>query len=255
MPALVACVACGRHVFRADGACPHCGHQRDPRPRSLPSTAKVSVVAVVIGVGALGGAACSSTVSDSNDGGGGAGGDGGAASTGSATQKTTATTAKSTGQSTAQQTTVTTIASSYGSGPTTTSGGCDNQGNCEGDGSNPYSGCMECAVLGNSNVATDGGACADEFAACFGDGSPECGGAGDPECCQFYDCVDACDTNGDGEIDEGLELDCLCTHDGLQCLPDSLPGTCRGDFTNGLQTAIGWESCLYQDVCPTSCSN
>jgi len=214
------------------------------------------VVAVLVGVGALGGAACSSTISDSEEGGGGAGGDGGAASTGSATQKTSAATTKSTGQtaqSTTQQSTVNTVASSYGSGPTTSSGGCDNQGNCEGDGSNPYSGCMECAVLGDGFVAVDGGACADEFSACFGDGSSDCTGAGDPTCCQFYDCIDACDANSNGTIDAGSELDCLCTNDGLQCTGNSAPGTCRGDYPTGLQTAVAWEGCLYDDVCPNSC--
>jgi hypothetical protein len=144
--------------------------------------------------------------------------------------------------------------SSYATGPTgPASGGCDEIGSCEGDGANPDTGCLECAVLGSQYDAVDGGACADEFAACFGDGGMDCTGAGDPECCQVYDCLEACDANMNNQIDAGPELDCFCTNDGSECVQNQLPDTCLGDYPSGIQTAVEWEACLFEDVCPDSC--
>ena len=117
----------------------------------------------------------------------------------------------------------------------------------------PSSGCIECAVLGDSTTASDGGACADEYTACFGDGSDACTGATDPQCCPLYDCFSACDTNMNNMIEAGAELDCLCTNDGAMCVMNQMAGTCLGDFPNGFQTAIEWETCFFDDTCPNSC--
>jgi len=122
-----------------------------------------------------------------------------------------------------------------------------------GDGATPWSGCTECAVLGDSSVAVDGGACAPAFSNCFGDGSEGCAGAGEPECCPLYDCIYSCDLNNDGVIDAGAELDCFCTNDDVQCVMNQLPGTCFGDYPNGLLAAVEWDTCLYQDVCFNIC--
>ncbi len=197
----------------------------------------VAVVAVLIGVGAIGGAACSSIASGSDSDTEGSG----------AAYGWDDDPSYSAGFSTS---------ASYGSPATSGSGTnqietCDDLSSCQGDGVTPASGCIECAVLGDSSVASDGGECADEFAACFGDDSEACTGASDPECCPLYDCLQACDTNGNGFIDPGPELDCLCTNDGTGCAATQGPGTCAGDYPKGFQTAIAWEDCAFVIACPS----
>jgi hypothetical protein len=133
-------------------------------------------------------------------------------------------------------------------------GQCGPDANDPGD--DPTNSCLECAVLGDSTVATDGGECADEYTACWGQGDAACTGAGEPECCDLYDCVASCDANMDGFLDAGPELDCFCTNDGFQCTAQQLPGSCFGDYPDGLVVAAEWEACFFGDGVSTGvCGN
>ena len=237
---LSVCWACRQHVLRREAMCPHCGAVLAHRERAPGATA--SLVAVLVGVGALGSVACSSVASDSE----GTGGAGGESSSAGGTNSASQSKSAAAGPSSSYAAITTT--SSYGTGISL----CDDIRECYGDSADPFSGCVECAVLGDSQWFDDGGACAEPFAACFGDGSDACAGAGDPECCQLYDCLDACDTNLNGQIEPGPELDCLCTNDGSRCAQNQASGTCLGDFPSGFQTAVDWETCI-DETCHYSC--
>jgi hypothetical protein len=121
---------------------------------------------------------------------------------------------------------------------------CEDIGSCTGDGMDPSSGCLECAVLGDDTIASDGGECGDEYLACYGT-DENCTGASDPECCQVVDCINACDANMNNMIESGAELDCLCTNNGTQCEQTQMAGTCLGDYPSGIQTLFAYEDCAF----------
>src|SRR5262249_30268013 len=131
---------------------------------------------------------------------------------------------------------------------------------CFGDGTTPTSGCEECAVLGDTTIASDGGSCAASYQACFGT-DPMCTG-GQPGCCTYSNCANACDLNGDGTFD-WMELPCFCTPDTTN------PNTCSATQTNTM-TCLGaleanqaaftafmnFQTCVFDPtsgVCSTIC--
>lgn len=135
--------------------------------------------------------------------------------------------------------------------PVTTTGPqitCDQLGACQGDGVDPKSGCLECAALGDTSVASDGGACGQPYLACFGT-EGDCSN-GLPDCCDFSSCLDAC-----SQLPNDQFLDCVCTNDGNGCFdfPQQQPGTCFGDHLEGAQSYIDFYTCAVSDVCPFSC--
>lgn len=139
--------------------------------------------------------------------------------------------------------------------PVTTTGPqitCDQLGNCQGDGFDPKSGCVECATVGDASIASDGGACALPYQQCYGT-QGDCSD-GTPDCCAFVSCLDAC-----SQLPTNEEfLDCLCTNDGGGCLdlgPQQQPGTCFGDHPEGTQAYIEVYTCAVNDVCPSSCGS
>jgi hypothetical protein len=137
-------------------------------------------------------------------------------------------------------------ASSTGSGSNT----CDDIGLCSGDGVDPSSGCLECAVIGDASTAVDGGTCQDEYITCLGT-DDLCTG-GNQACCDMVTCLNSCP---DATIDPDGNLDCSCTNDGTSCLPieDQLPGTCLGDHPNGYNDYLNVISCIFLDTCSFSC--
>jgi hypothetical protein len=192
-------------------------------------------------------AACGSTVLVT-DGEGGSGGSVNVATSGKSTGASSST--KATNGSNVATTNV-----SNGSGVTSVASGmfyCDEIAICEGDGVNWYSGCSECAAFGQNPPALDGGACGSEYFTCFGNGG-SCASSPVPECCGIFECIDACDTNGNGLLDRPDEVDCFCVNDGAECVPNQPPGTCLGDYQDGLEAAIQWDTCLRKEVCPNSC--
>ena len=129
---------------------------------------------------------------------------------------------------------------------------CDDIAVCEGDTANPDTGCIECAVLGNATLTIDGGACLDEYTACFGPGG-DCDEGGHPGCCEFFDCLVTCPAD-DPETTADEYLDCACSNDGTDCFVEQEKGTCLGDQPAGGQRYLAWASCLLIDVCTVSCS-
>ncbi len=222
-------------MLRRERVCPHC------------RTVLTLVALVGVGAGALG---CSSIASDSDEGTGGSGAGGGSGTAASGSSKS----AKST---TASTTSGWSATSSYGT-PASSGGGwtCDDLELCEGDGFDPFSGCLPCAGFDDSHPASDSGACAAEFDVCFGVSMATCDGALEPQCCAYLDCEAACDVDLDGIIDPGIELDCFCTNDGEgTCSPMQLAGTCLGDFPDGRLSALGWEQCAVENVCANTCGS
>lgn len=142
---------------------------------------------------------------------------------------------------------------------TTTSGmvgTCDDLGVCEGDGMDPASGCFECSIIGDDTTAVDGGACVEDYLACFGQAG-DCSD-GNPDCCAFDDCATACpdDDPATATVDENLE--CLCTPDTTDptvCAATSMPGTCIGDHPTGTEDYLTFLFCVVGDtgVCAVSC--
>jgi len=137
--------------------------------------------------------------------------------------------------------------------PVTTTGPqitCDQLGNCQGDGVDPKSGCIECAAFGDSSLASDAGACALPYQQCYGT-QGDCSD-GTPDCCAFAACLDVC-----SQLPTDQEfLDCLCTNDGSSCLgvgSEQQPGTCFGDHPEGTQAYVEFYTCAVNDVCPSSC--
>lgn len=137
------------------------------------------------------------------------------ASSASATSTASSSSASSSSQAstgsftTASSTTTTTIASSSTGVSKKTC--AEVTPSCSGDGTTPTSGCEECAILGDDTIATNGGACANSYVACFGTDA-SCTG-GQQGCCNYSTCFTSCDTNGNGTIDAGAELACYCTVD------------------------------------------
>jgi len=130
---------------------------------------------------------------------------------------------------------------------------CDAIGTCEGDGSNANSGCLECAVLGNSTLASNGGACVDEYIGCFGF-SGSCDEGGHPGCCAFFDCLVGCPDDDPATAADEF-LDCVCDNDGGDCTEMQEPTTCLGANRAGGQRYVAWATCLYVDACPTACAD
>ncbi len=133
-------------------------------------------------------------------------------------------------------------------GPSST---CDEIGVCEGDAVNANSGCVECAVLGNDTLALNGGACLDEYTACFGP-TGSCDEGGHPDCCAFFSCLLACPDDDPG-TDKNEFLDCACSNDGTDCVDEQDDGTCLGAEPVGGQRYFAWATCLYLDVCASAC--
>lgn len=129
---------------------------------------------------------------------------------------------------------------------------CDEIDVCEGDAVNASSGCVECAVLGNGTLAVNGGACLDEYTACFGP-SGSCEEGGHPDCCAFFNCLLACPDDDPGTAKNEF-LDCACTNDGSECSAEQDNDTCLGAEPVGGQRYLAWAQCLYVDVCGSSCS-
>ena len=143
---------------------------------------------------------------------------------------------------------------------------CDVIGVCSPDASatdlDPARSCIECAVFGTAEVASDAGACGDEYSSCFG-AAGDCTD-GITECFGFYDCAAACDSDASGTIDDGPELDCYCTNEADPesgeriCSEVQTAGSCLADFNAGLDAAFLLEDCLYglaaQGVCTESCA-
>jgi hypothetical protein len=130
-------------------------------------------------------------------------------------------------------------------------GVCDDIPECVGDAST--NGCVDCALLGDERIASNGGACFEPWAECYG---PQldvngCDG-GNPECCALDDCTSACDKNRSGVLEPGEELDCACTNDGALCAETSEPGTCAGDLPEAWRLRGVIVFCL-QATCPTAC--
>ncbi len=130
--------------------------------------------------------------------------------------------------------------------------GCDSIGVCEGDQVTPESGCLECAVLGSPTLAADGGACIDEYKECFGTAG-SCDEGGHPGCCSFLDCLIGCPDDLVGTPGNEF-LDCVCENDGVDCAGTQTHKTCLGKYPPGGARYIAWVSCVYQDVCATSCA-
>jgi hypothetical protein len=194
-------------------------------------------------------AACGSTVLVTD----GEGGSGGSSDTATSGKSTSANTSSA---KTTNATNVATSNVSNGTAVTSVASGmfyCDEIGVCEGDGVTWNSGCTECAAFGPNPPALDGSACAEQYFICFGNGDPSCMSAPEPECCLLYQCLDACDFDASGFLDVGPELDCFCTNDGSQCVRPQQPGTCLGDYEAGLDPAIEWSVCIYEEHCPSSC--
>lgn len=185
----------------------------------------VAVLGLSVAVG------CTTTTSDGSGGGSEGGGNEGGGST------TNVTTGTTTGTTTGGLQTCEELAPS-----------------CDGDGSTPSSGCAECAILGDTTVATDGGACQASYVACYGtDG--EGTGATSAECVALLGCLDACEV-AHPDTDSVEFLDCLCTNDGAACSQtQSDPDTCLGADTGntGLIALFAFEDCLTEEVCPVAC--
>src|SRR5690349_15568574 len=67
---------------------------------------------------------------------------------------------------------------------------CDDIGVCQSDTGDPKEGCFECAVLGDSSVAVDGGVCYESYTQCFGTNF-DCSN-GNQDCCDLIGCFDMC---------------------------------------------------------------
>ncbi|MBM4374218.1 MAG: hypothetical protein FJ095_03965 [Deltaproteobacteria bacterium] len=145
-------------------------------------------------------------------------------------------------------------------GPTSSSGGssksCDDIGTCEGDQMDPASGCFECAILGDSTTAVDGGACFDSYSQCFGT-KADCSDAGNKSCCDFVNCIQDCPKDDPKTADVDENLNCLCTNDGMKCLMTEPTGsmTCIGKHgVPAVQDYLEFVNCVIDSTCPVSCA-
>lgn len=130
---------------------------------------------------------------------------------------------------------------------------CDAIAVCEGDTENPNSGCIECAVLGSTNLATNGGACFDEYVSCFGPGGT-CDAGGHPSCCRFFQCLVDCPQDDPATVEDEY-TDCACTNEGGECLVEQSKDTCLGKDPAGGERYLAWAGCLLLDVCAVSCAD
>jgi len=146
-------------------------------------------------------------------------------------------------------------------GPTSSSSGgssksCDDIGTCEGDQMDPASGCFECAILGDSTTAVDGGACFDSYTQCFGT-KADCSDAGNKSCCDFFNCIQDCPKDDPKTADVDENLNCLCTNDGDQCLMTEPMGsmTCIGKHgVPAVQDYLEFVDCVIDLTCQVSCA-
>jgi hypothetical protein len=134
--------------------------------------------------------------------------------------------------------------------PVRPSGSCDDIDVCEGDGTTPSSGCVECSVLDDGTFALDGGACRDEYVGCFGP-EGDCSD-GHPDCCAFFDCLLACPEDDPGTATDEY-FDCICDNDGTNCFVEQPESTCLGAEPLGGQRYVDWVTCAFVDVCPGAC--
>lgn len=161
--------------------------------------------------------------------------------------------------------TTTTTTTSSVAGPTssvTSSGSgnnsksCDDIGVCEGDQMDPASGCFECAIIGDSTTAVDGGSCFDAYKQCFGT-KADCSDAGNKACCDFSQCVADCPDDNMATADKDENLDCICTNDGSKCTGMEPMGstTCIGKAgTPAVQDYLDFVNCVIDATCPNSCA-
>jgi len=251
MAALLACPACNCHFRVGELECPHCG---------APVARDANKLARAAGSLALGLIAMSVPVACANSvmvvGAGGAGG----STTQSQNQSTShASTSHSTSHA----------ASTYGCGPTcnggpgTTGAGCDSIGTCNDPGmmGDPTKGCLDCALAQGSDF-TDEGACSAVALAAYGSDG-KCAMGGQPGACAFVACGNMCFAN-DPMLVMQSSWDCFCTNTKVgsmfQCQPIAMQtdlSTCVGKLaadTAALNAESAYETCVYEDTCPVSCS-
>jgi hypothetical protein len=252
MAALLACPACNCHFRVGEPACPHCGailvRETHKLARAAGSLA-LGLIAATVPIG------CRSSVVVV----GAAGGAGGASETQSQSH---ASVQSSSHTSTTVQTVSQASSSTYGCGPTCDPQ-CDSIGVCK-DPSNmgdPTKGCIDCA-LSLGGAFSDAGSCVIVAQDAYGSDG-KCMMGGHPAACAFVTCENACFmTDPSGMLQS--TWDCFCTNDKMgsasKCSPIAMQtdtNTCLGKLATdmpALNAESAFEMCVYQIVCPGSCS-
>lgn len=220
----VACPSCSCHVRAGERVCPHCD---GPIVVDSKGNAARTAGAVLLGL-ALGavatGAGCANEIEIVD-------GSGGAGATQSTTKASTSGSKMSSNVSTSVSSSSFNVSSTYGSGPSSSSGPypCNQIPACQDDDMDPFNDCATCSQ--------QLGQCQFEAQNC----------AANPDCDAFVACLSSCPPD-DPMTMENENIDCICTSsDGFSCDQPSQPGTCLGDYELGLNDYIDLAICVYGD--------